>query len=194
MQMLDEIDEFEDKDKVQEPFYDMDENIEFEEKSDAKENKNKIPVKSFSNFIREYRKEGYDLRESMEMAFRKMHPLPKPKMFDLYCMSFFPEINLDSYKNSYILVGNELKYIKLNGKYEKKSVPITNMDVFLSEISKFESIVIEKRHLSSKHIKDIITLNGGHIPQKQKKQSKNKTDETKTEADESREFCLIGLT
>jgi hypothetical protein len=155
----------------------IDEEGEFEEETDLKEKKDKVPVKSFAELIREYQKQGYSTKESMERAYRKMHPPPKPKVFDLYCMPLFPEINLNSYKNSYILVGNELKYINLKGKYESESVPITDMDVFLNEILEIDSVMIEKRHLSTKQVKNLITLNGGHAPQKPKKQSKKKVEE-----------------
>lgn len=178
MPVRDDIEELDDD------IYEDVDDMESEETVEVKK-KDSVPAKGFSAFIREYQKAGYSVRESMEMAYRKMHPLPKQKMFDLYCMSFFPDINLDAYKDSYILVGNELKYITLNGKYEAASVPITNMDVFLSEISNIDAIVIEKRHFSNKQIKDLITLNGGHTRPKIKKPSKKKVDESENKVNES---------
>jgi hypothetical protein len=70
MQMLDDREELYDE---------IDEEIEQEETVKAKK-KDKIPEKSFAALIREYQREGYSVRESMEKAYRKMYPPPKLKI------------------------------------------------------------------------------------------------------------------
>ena len=169
MQMRDEMEDIENE--IDELEDEIAEDIEPEETVEVKK-KDKIPPKSFAALIRDYQKEGYSTRESMEKAYRTMYPVTKPKVWDFHLMPSFPESNLENYKNSYILVVNELKYITAEGQYEPESVPITNMDVLLSKIAEINQNCSEKLHLCSKQIKKLITLNGGHTPPKIKKEKK----------------------
>lgn len=84
----------------------------------------------------------------------------------LYLMLSFPDSNLESYKNSYILVGKRLKYITFAGQYEDKDVKRENIEKFLQNISKINPKNESKLHLSNEQANDLITLNGGHTRMK----------------------------
>jgi len=69
MEMLDDMEDLEDE---------IDEDVELEETVKVKKQP-KPPEKSFAALIRQYQREGYSDRESMEKAYRTMYPPPKPK-------------------------------------------------------------------------------------------------------------------
>ena len=79
---------------------------------------------------------------------------------DFYLMSFFPDSNLEPYKNSCILVGESAKYITFSGQYE--NVKIADIKKFSSDFSKINPKKENKLHLSNGQANSLITLNGGH--------------------------------
>lgn len=83
--------------------------------------------------------------------------------YDLYLMSKFPS-TVEVYKNSYILVGIQLYYIKLDGQGEK--VPLTDFRKFTKQLTTFRGDnKSNKIHLSRQQLKTLITLNGSHKPE-----------------------------
>jgi serine/threonine protein kinase len=84
---------------------------------------------------------------------------------DLYIMKALPKNeNLIKYKNSYILVGEELTYIKDDATVERDI--IGDNKKFLEGLQDTVKGKPKKIPLSGKQVKDLITSNGGHAPLK----------------------------
>ena len=95
----------------------------------------------------------FDKESCLELAQKKQG-------CDLYKMSSFPELNRKAYRNSYILVNNQLKYITSTD--EMDDVKIMNIEKFLDDIKPFNLKDEQKVHLSYNQSKNLITSNGGH--------------------------------
>jgi hypothetical protein len=78
---------------------------------------------------------------------------------DLYLMPELPN-DFTLFTNSYILVGNNLTYIKLDAIPER--VNISNNEMFLDKLKAINISKAKKIHLSDIQVKDLITSNGGH--------------------------------
>jgi hypothetical protein len=82
---------------------------------------------------------------------------------DLHLMKALPQ-DLINFKNSYILIGNKLTYIKHDATMEpvniEDNVKFSKAFEVIINTSKDETI-----HLSDKQVKALITSNGGHTPQ-----------------------------
>lgn len=86
--------------------------------------------------------------------------------YDLYLMSNFPEKgHLVGYKNSYLLIeGQQLFYVSSDERCDRVTVyDYPKLREALATIHK--DVDDNKIHLSSKQVHDLITLNGGHIPE-----------------------------
>jgi len=80
---------------------------------------------------------------------------------DVFPMRSFPDNNhLEPYKNHYILVGHELKYVTPRGEYE--NVELTDSWMLVQGVEKIRKVGEDKVHLSYKQARNLITLNGGH--------------------------------
>ncbi len=80
---------------------------------------------------------------------------------DFHLMSDFPEIS-DQYKNSYILVKQNLRYIKSDGTYD--TVKIDDFDKFSKMLKDINKDNAKKIHLSTEQVHQLITSNGSHTP------------------------------
>lgn len=90
---------------------------------------------------------------------------------DVWILNDFPDdaANYEKYKNSYIVVKNEVFYVQSDGKIElsaegtRKSV-VTDFNLFSDKLKKINPLGENKIYLSEDELDDLITSNGNHIP------------------------------
>lgn len=84
----------------------------------------------------------------------------------LHLMLFFPNNDLESYKNSYILVEKQRKLIYVTFSGHSEDVLIADWKVFSEQLSKIrkDNSWAEELNLNSMEINTLITSNGGHTP------------------------------
>lgn len=88
----------------------------------------------------------------------------EPKQYLFHSISSFDRGSY--YRNRFILVNKTLKYITNYGRYE--DVIISDTEKFLQNISKINPSECHLFYLSNKQVNDVITLNGGYTPPKEK--------------------------
>jgi hypothetical protein len=106
---------------------------------------------------------GYDLqanRQDYELALNYIVNA-EFQGCDLHVMSEIPK-DILNYKNSYILLRSELKYIKDDTAVE--TVTINDVEKLLRSLKTINKSNAKRIHLSDEQVKSLITSNGGHTP------------------------------